>query len=65
MNKLKELRKLHNYTVKQMAKMLDISPTYYWQIENGKRNLYYEMAIKIANVFNLKPDDIFYKKNKS
>ena len=63
MNKLKELRKLHNITIKQMAKLINISPTYYWQIENNKRNLYYVLAIKISKVFNLKPDDIFYKKD--
>ena len=62
MNKLKELRKLHNYTIKDMAKMLNISTAYYWQIENNKRNLNYKMAIDIAKIFNLKPDDIFYKK---
>jgi DNA-binding XRE family transcriptional regulator len=62
MNKLKELRKLHNYTIKDMAKMLNISTAYYWQIENNKRNLYYKTAIDIAKIFNLKPDDIFYKK---
>lgn len=62
MNKLKELRKLHNYTIKDMANMLNISTAYYWQIENNKRNLYYKTAISIAKIFNLKPDDIFYKK---
>ncbi len=62
MDKLKELRKLHNLTIKQMADMIGISTAYYWQIENEKRNLYYKTAIKIAKVFNLKPDDIFYKK---
>ena len=45
-----------------MAEILNISTTYYWQIENGKRNLYYKTAISIAKIFNLKPDDIFYKK---
>ena len=62
MNKLKELRKLHKLTIKQMASKLNMSPTYYWQIENNKRNLYYKTAVDIARVFNLKPDDIFYKK---
>ena len=60
MEKLKQLRKLHNLTIKQMANLLGISFTYYWQIENGQRNLYYHLAIKIARIFNLKPDDIFY-----
>lgn len=60
MNKLKELRIKNNLTVEKMAKLVGISYTYYWQIENGKRNLYYSLAIKIAKVFNLKPDNIFF-----
>ena len=59
MKKLKELRLQHNLTVKDIAKLIGISPTYYWQIENKDRRLYYELAIKIANIFKLKPDDIF------
>ncbi len=60
MNKLKELRLKYGYTVAYMAKLVGLSPTYYWQLENKKRRLYYEIALKIAKVFNLKPDDIFY-----
>ncbi len=59
MNKLKELRIKNNYTYEDMAKMLKISKTYYYQLENYKRRLYYHMAIKIANIFNKKPDEIF------
>lgn len=61
--KLRNLREKNNYTVKDMADMLNISPAHYCLIENKKRNLYYDMAIKISNIFNLKPDDIFYKKD--
>lgn len=60
MNKLTELRKNNNITIKEMAKLVGISYTYYWQIENKERNLYYHLAIKIAKIFKLKPDDIFY-----
>lgn len=60
MKKLKELRNKYNYTIAQMAKLVGLSPTYYWQLENKQRRLYYKVAIKIAKVFNLKPDDIFY-----
>ncbi|EAH1794604.1 XRE family transcriptional regulator, partial [Listeria monocytogenes] len=28
-------------------------------IENEKRRVSYELAVKIANFFNMKPDDIF------
>ena len=61
MKRLKELRLEHGYTVVVMAQMLNISPTYYWQIENKDRRLYYELAKKIAQVFKLKPDDIFFE----
>lgn len=60
MNKLKNLRLENNITLKEMAKKVGISYTYYWQIENKERNLYYYLAVKIAKIFNLKPDDIFY-----
>lgn len=61
MNKLKELRKSKGYTLQQMGDMLNISKIYYWQLENNKRRLYYEMAVKIAQIFNKKPDSIFYE----
>ena len=59
--KLEELRIKNNYTHLEMANLLGISKAYYWQIENGNRNLYYHLAKKIAKIFNLKPDDIFYE----
>lgn len=58
--KLEELRMKKKYSYYDMARILGISQTYYWQIENKKRRLLYDIAIKIAKVFNLKPDDIFY-----
>ncbi len=58
--KLIKLRHDKNYTCNDMAKLIGISKAYYWKIENGKRNLYYDMAKKISKIFNLKPDDVFY-----
>jgi len=60
MNLLKQYRKKEGYTFEEMSNLLDISKTYYWQIENGKRRLSYIMAVKIAVIFNLKPDDLFF-----
>lgn len=60
MNKLKKLRVSKKISIKEMAKLVGISYTYYWQIENKERNLYYSLAIKIAKIFELKPDEIFY-----
>ncbi|MBR3198545.1 MAG: helix-turn-helix transcriptional regulator [Bacilli bacterium] len=61
MDNLIKIRKKHNYTCTYMAEQLKISKPFYWQIENKKRRLSYDMAVKIACIFNLKPDDIFYK----
>ena len=58
--KLKQLRIENKYTTKTMSEKLGISKPFYSQIENQRRRLTYEMAIKIAKVFGLKPDDIFY-----
>lgn len=61
LDNLKELRMKVGFSDSDMAKMLGISKTFYWQIENGKRGLKYFMAIRIAEIFGLKPDDLFYK----
>lgn len=57
--KLKKLREMENLTNQEVADKVGISKEYYWMIENGKRKLSYELAVKIANVFGTKPDDIF------
>lgn len=61
--KLKKNRVNQGFTIYDMSKLLHISPAYYSQIENKKRRLSYDMAVMIANIFNLKPDDIFYDNN--
>lgn len=58
--KLKELRKINKYTIYDMAKILKITPSFYSQIENKKKRLFYDMAVKISDIFNMKPDQIFY-----
>lgn len=60
MEKLKECRIRNHYSFNYMAKQLGISKTYYWQLEHNQRRISYEMAIKIASIFNKKPDEIFY-----
>lgn len=60
LKKLKEIRIKNGLSYQDMASKLSISKTYYWQIENGKRRLNYATAKKIALIFKLKPDDLFY-----
>ena len=62
-NKLKKIRKEKKYTIYDMAKKLNITPSFYSQIENKKKRLFYDMAIKIAAIFNMKPDELFYTNN--
>lgn len=62
MEKLKKTRKENNYTVYQMAKQLDITPSFYSQIENKRRRLFYDMAVKISAIFKTTPDELFYLK---
>lgn len=61
--KLKKIRIENNLSIYDMAKNLNITPAYYSLIENKKRTLFYDLAIKIASIFNMKPDDIFIQKN--
>ncbi len=63
--KLISLRKEYGYSQYDMAKKLNITQSHYNQIENGKKKIFYDFAIKIAKIFHLKPDDIFYIENES
>ncbi len=58
--KLREIRLKNHYTAKYMAEKLNISKPFYSQLENDKRKLTYDMAIRIASIFNTKPDKLFY-----
>lgn len=60
-NKLRTLRKQYHYTSKEMGQKLGISKPFYCKLENQTRRLSYEMAIKIATIFHIKPDAIFYE----
>lgn len=57
---LKQVREDNNLTTSEVAKKIGISKGYYSMIENGKRGLSYPIAVKIANVFGKKPDEIFF-----
>lgn len=59
LEKLKAIREMQNLTYQEVADKVGISKEYYWMIENGKRKLSYDLAVKIANVFDQSPDEIF------
>ena len=60
LEKLITVRKNNGLSIRDMAKKLDISVAYYCQLELGNRNLYYKLAKQIANIFDTKPDELFF-----
>ena len=61
---LKSLRLQRGYTYQNMADLLGICKAFYWKIEHNNRRVSYKLAIKIANIFELRPDDILYEETK-
>jgi len=58
--KLFRLRNQYGYTYQDMADKIGVCKAYYWQIEHKNRRIYYDLAVKIAHIFQMKPDDIFF-----
>ena len=54
------MRKERGLNLDTIAKKLNVSKAYLSMIETGKRSLDYKMAISMANIFDVKPDDIFF-----
>ena len=58
---LKSLRIQNGYTYQDMADKLNVCKAFYWQVEHNNRRITYLLAKKIALIFHLRPDDIFYE----
>ena len=58
--KLIELRESKELTQEDMAKLLNISRSFYGHIETGTRNPSYGLAKKIASIFEVKVEEIFF-----
>lgn len=61
--KLKLTRIKKGVSIYDMAKYLNITPSFYSQIENEKRRLYYDTAIKLAHYFGVTPYELFETKD--
>lgn len=59
-NWLRDLRKSHGLTQKQVAKELGISTSYYTQLETHKMFLHLRLnqAVKLAEIFNVDVNEI-------
>ncbi|MCU5519859.1 helix-turn-helix domain-containing protein [Bacillus cereus] len=55
--KLREDKGLKQF---EIAKTLDISSNYYCEIENGKKNPRWNIAMRIAEFFGVSVDNFFY-----
>ena len=54
--RLRDLREDHDLTQAQLVKKLDMHKTTYTNYEQGKRDLPLEIAIKIADFYNVSLD---------
>lgn len=63
MEKIKQKRMEEGVTQKQIADKLNVTVSFYSQLESKKKRLYYDTAVEIAAIFNMKPDQLFYTKN--
>lgn len=61
--KLKETRIKKNIEVKEIARKLKISESYYYKIEQGKRNPTITLAKDIADLLGSTVDEIFFDDN--
>lgn len=58
MTKLKQIRKEAHETQANVAKYLGITPQGYSLIENGKRGLQVDMAVKLAQYFRITVEEL-------
>ncbi len=58
--KLKEQRIKKRYTHESISKVLGINRSTYTNIENGKKNPSFIVALKIKKILEYNNDDIFY-----
>jgi len=61
---IKKLRKFHDLTQVEMAKLLDIEPQYYARLERGDdpdRKFTLEKVIIVCSIFRVTPNDIITK----
>lgn len=61
LSKFRVLRKERGLNLEDVARELNVSKAYVSMIETGKRSLDYEMAILMARIFNIRPDEIFFE----
>ncbi len=62
-NRVHELRKKNNMTQEDLAKKLGVTRQTIISIENGKYVASLQLALRLAEIFNLHVEEIFYLKD--
>ncbi|MDD2505504.1 MAG: helix-turn-helix transcriptional regulator [Bacilli bacterium] len=57
-NKLKEIRKTHNKTQKEISDILQITQVAYHNYENNKRKIPLLVIIKLAKFYNIELEEL-------
>ena len=56
--RIRELREDHDYTQRELAKMLDMPQPQYYRYEQGFRDISTDILIKLADIYNTSTDYI-------
>lgn len=57
--KLEEFREAAKLSQREVARMLDIAHSYYWKWEKGKSFPNAKQIMKLCDIFNCTPNDLF------
>ncbi|KFM95250.1 XRE family transcriptional regulator [Bacillus clarus] len=60
LQKLKRTRIEKGWTCEEVANRVGITKMHYWYIENNKRKLKIDLAVKIANALEEDPKELFF-----
>jgi transcriptional regulator with XRE-family HTH domain len=58
-NIFRKYRKKRGLNVKEVAKLLDISTSHIWNIENGNRSPGKVLIVKLCKLYGAKIEDLF------
>lgn len=61
--RIRELREDHDYTQREIAKMLDMPQPQYYRYEQGYRDIPTDILIKLADIYNTSTDYILDRTN--
>ena len=58
--RVKQCRKMHNFTQEQLAELIDVSPHYIYEIEKGLKTMSLHTLVDIAAALNVSIDYLLF-----